>query len=64
MKTVGCLRLHEQLYQKYSSSQTYFYTNAINEIIKERRTAINIFYEDVEYLCDQEENLKRWYASR
>jgi hypothetical protein len=52
------------LYEKYSSTQTYFYTNKINEIIKEKHTAVNIFYEDVEYLLDLEENLKRWYLQR
>jgi len=40
------------LYSKYSSSQTYFYTNKINEIVREKRTNVNIFYEDVEYLLD------------
>lgn len=56
--------VQQMLYQKYSSSQTYFYTNKIHEIIKEKRTSVNIMYEDVEYLLDQEENLKRWYQAR
>lgn len=61
LKTPNVQRL---LYEKYSSSQTYFYTNKINEIVRERRSAVNIFYEDVEYLLDLEENLKRWYQMR
>lgn len=56
--------MQKLLYEKYSSTQTYFYTNKINEIIKEKHTAVNIFYEDVEYLLDLEENLKRWYLQR
>lgn len=56
--------IQQMLYQKYSSSQTYFYTNTINDIVKEKRTCVNIFYEDVEYLLDLEENMKRWYHSR
>lgn len=56
--------LQVELYHKYSSSQTYFYSNKINEIVKERRTAVKIFYEDIEYLSDGEENMKRWYHGR
>jgi hypothetical protein len=52
------------LYEKYSLTQTYCYTNKINEIIKEKHTAVNIFYEDVEYLLNLEENFKRWYLQR
>ena len=40
------------MYAKYSSSQTYFYTNKINEIVREKRTNTNIVYEDIEYICD------------
>lgn len=58
------LELQKRLYNKFSSSQTYFYTNKINEIIKEKRTEVNIFYEDMEYLLDTEENLKRWYQAK
>ena len=36
--------MQQKLYNKYSSSQTYFYTNKINEIIKEKRTVVNILY--------------------
>lgn len=54
-------QIQGRLDQKYSNSQTYFYTNKINEIIKEKRTNVNIFYEDIEYLLDSEENLKRTY---
>lgn len=46
------LYLQKRLYNKFSSSQTYFYTNTINEIIKEKRTSVNIFYEDIEYVLD------------
>lgn len=56
--------MQKRLYNKFSSSQTYFYTNKINEIIKEKRTNVNIFYEDIEYLLDLEENLKRWYQAK
>ena len=56
--------VQKMLYEKYSSSQTYFFTNKINEIVKEKRTSVNIIYEDVEYLLDLEENLKRWYQQK
>ena len=38
------ISLHCLLYRKYSGSQTYFYSNKINEISKEKRTTANIFY--------------------
>lgn len=51
-KHINPLSLQTQLYKRYSSSQTYFYTNMVNEIVKEKRTTANIFYEDIEYLLD------------
>lgn len=60
----GTLSIQKKLFQKYAASQIYFYPNMINQIVKERRTPTNIFYEDVEYLIDLEENLKRWYQSK
>lgn len=56
--------LQKRLYGKYSASQIYFYPNKINEIVREKHTAVNIYYEDIEYLLDMEENLKRWYQSK
>ena len=38
------LNTHNTLYQKYAGSQTYFYSNKINEITTEKRTTSNIFY--------------------
>lgn len=42
----------KKLFARYSASQVYFYPNMINQIVKERRSPINIFYEDIEYLID------------
>jgi len=58
------LSIQKKLFGKYSASQVYFYPNMINHIVKERRSIINIFYEDIEYLIDLEENLKRWYHAK
>ena len=49
------------LYHKYSSSQTYFYTKKISDIVKEKRTTYNITYEDVECFSEDDEYLKRSY---
>ena len=42
------------LYNKYSSSQTYFYTKKISDIVKEKRTGYNITYEDFECFAEDD----------
>ena len=49
------------LYTKYSSSQNYYYTKDINEILSESRTASVILFKDSMHFDEQEEYLKRFY---
>jgi len=49
------------LYTKYSSSQNYYYTKDINEIMAESRTAAVILFKDNTHFDEQEEYLKRFY---
>ena len=52
----------KQLYSVYSSSQNYYYTKEINEIIEESLTPCNIRFEDNQFYDDEEEFLKRTYG--
>lgn len=52
------------LFQKYSSSQNYYYTKEINEILSNQRNPALIRFKD-QVTCDEEEEyLKRYYQVR
>ena len=51
------------LYWKYSSSQNYYFTKEINEIIHSQRTPAFIHFEDFQTFSEEEEFLKRFYKS-
>ncbi len=53
--------MNKDLYQKYSSSQNYYYTRDINEILTNQRTKSVISFKDVLTLDEDEEYLKRFY---
>lgn len=53
--------MKSQLYNYYSSSQNYYYTKEINEIVEEAMTPANIKFEDDQYYDDDEEFIKRAY---
>ena len=49
------------LYSKYSSSQNYYYTKDINDIMTDGRTPAVIKYKDFVTLDEEDEFLKRYY---
>jgi hypothetical protein len=49
------------LYSKYSSSQNYYYTKDINEILTNERKPNVIDFKDLKFLDEREEYLKRYY---
>ena len=53
--------LNKALYCKYCSSQNYFYSKNINDILSTESTAIVVKYKDLEVLDESEEYLKRFY---
>lgn len=54
--------LNKALYTKYSSSQNYYYSKDINDILDQETTQAVIKYKDIEVMVEDEEYLKR-YAS-
>ena len=57
------LRLNKFLYEKYSSSQNYYYTKEINNILGGNRTASVFVYNDILNYIEDEDLLKRLYRS-
>lgn len=54
--------IHKALYSKFSSSQNYYYTRDINDILASNRTKNVINYKDIQTFIDSEEEyLKRYY---
>ncbi|CAD8106494.1 unnamed protein product [Paramecium primaurelia] len=53
--------IRHTLYHKYATSQNYYYTKDINEILSKTSTARTILYND--YLCydEEDEYIKRFY---
>ena len=49
------------LFFKYSSSQNYYYTKDINDIMADARTPAVIKYKDFTTLDEEDEFLKRYY---
>ncbi|KAM3131762.1 hypothetical protein pb186bvf_016158 [Paramecium bursaria] len=56
--------LTKALFSKYSSSQNYYYSKDINDILDNESTAAVVFYRDLETMVEQEEYLKRTYIKR
>ncbi|CAK78707.1 unnamed protein product (macronuclear) [Paramecium tetraurelia] len=56
--------LNKALFAKYSSSQNYYYSKDINDIIDEESTPAVVFYRDLECIVEEEEYLKRSYAKK
>ncbi|CAD8043546.1 unnamed protein product [Paramecium primaurelia] len=53
--------INHTLYHKYASSQNYYYTKEINDILNKNRTSATIkFYDDMQYL-ENEECMPRLY---
>ena len=53
--------INKALYSKYSSSQNYYYTKDINDMLAQARTISVIIYKDYITLDEEEEYLKRYY---
>ena len=53
--------IHSRLYEKYSSSQNYYYLKDINAILNSHRTPAAIMYKDQEDYIVANEVLKRFY---
>ena len=53
--------IHSRLYEKYSSSQNYYYLKDINAILNAQRTPSAIMYKDHEDYIERQEVLKRFY---
>ncbi|EAR83006.1 hypothetical protein TTHERM_01043230 (macronuclear) [Tetrahymena thermophila SB210] len=53
--------LNKALYSKYSSSQNYFYSKDINDILGNVSTKVVIRFRDLETYDEEEEFLKRFY---
>lgn len=54
--------LNTFLYEKYSSSQSYFYTRAINQITTEARTPVVFLYNEMVAMLRPEQFGKRFYT--
>jgi len=52
---------NKALYSKYSSSQNYYYTKDINDILANAKVPSVIFFRDIEVFEECEEYLKRFY---
>lgn len=53
--------VNKALYSKYSSSQNYYYTKDINEILADSRTTAVIAFKDAVHFDEEDEYLKRFY---
>jgi hypothetical protein len=49
------------LYEKYSSSQNYYYTKDVNDICHDKITTNSILFKDILCMLDMDEFLKRYY---
>jgi hypothetical protein len=52
--------LNKALYSKYSSSQNYYYSRDITDILLNESTAPVVIYRDLEVYVEEEEYLKRY----
>lgn len=57
----GTAWIKNRLYHSYSSSQSYFYTSKIMQIVRAKRTPAALLYEDLETYCEDDEFLRRHY---
>ena len=55
--------INKALYSKYSSSQNYYYTKDINDLLTNSRTPVVIKYKDYLTVDEEEEFLKRFYKA-
>ncbi|CAK62496.1 unnamed protein product (macronuclear) [Paramecium tetraurelia] len=55
--------INHTLYHKYASSQNYYYTREINEILSKQRTSSVILFQDYLHFDDEDEYLKRFYIN-
>ena len=53
--------INEALYDKYSATQVYYYTNDINDILNHERTSAVEHFKDMLIYDDVDEFLKRFY---
>ena len=53
--------VHKSLYNKYASSQNYYYTKELNDLLSDSRTPMSIRLKDFQCLDDSDEYLKRYY---
>ena len=53
--------MNKALYSKYSSSQNYYYTKDINDIMTDGRTPAVMKYKDYVTYDEEDEYLKRYY---
>ncbi|CAD8069423.1 unnamed protein product [Paramecium sonneborni] len=53
--------INHTLYHKYASSQNYYFTREINEILSKQRTSSVILFQDYLHYDDEDEYLKRFY---
>jgi len=53
--------VHKSLYNKYASSQNYYYTKELNDLLSDSRTPMSIRLKDFQCLDDADEYLKRYY---
>lgn len=56
--------INKALYSKYSSSQNYYFTKDINEILGDSRTSGVIKFKDFKHFDELEEYLKRFYMRK
>ena len=57
------IMINKALYSKYSSSQNYYFTKDINEILTNSRTSVVIKYKDSLIIDEEEDYLKRFYKN-
>jgi len=58
-ETYGPL-LNKALFSKYSSSQNYYYSKDINDILDNESTPAVVYFRDLECIVEDEEYLKRF----
>ena len=56
--------MNQSLYQKYASTQNYYYLKDLNAIITKSRTSPAIEHKDIEDYFESQEWLKRKYQIR
>lgn len=55
-------KLHQNLYDKFSQSQNYYYTRDLNDLLQGSRTKFTIKFRDYQVFDEREEYLKRMYS--